>query len=208
MPPQNPNQPQEQYPVDYLNQISSQSQKPGLGGNKFFLLLGGALVGVVIIAVVLLTLSSAGGGPKEKMQTLAARLITLQTITSDAQKIIKSGQLRTTNSNLTIFLANTNRDIVEPLAGVGIDVSKLDEKIVAQESGEELIANLEDARLNAVYDRTYAREMSYQLDTVSALIRDIYNSTNNASFKTFLENTDANLQPLREQFSEFNAATG
>jgi hypothetical protein len=202
------NQNQQQYPVDYLNQISSQSQKPGLGNNKFFLLLGGILVGVVLIAIVLLMLSSGSGGAKEKMQTLAARLATLQTVTSDAQKVIKSNQLRTTNSNLTIFLTNANRDIAEPLAGVGVDVTKLDAKVVAQEAGEELIANLEDARLNAVYDRTYAREMSYQLDTVSVLIREIYNSTNNASFKTFLENTDANLQPLREQFSEFNAANG
>lgn len=206
MPPQQTPDPQ-QYPVDYLNQISSQPQKPGLSGNKFFLLLGGALVGVIVIAIALFALSS-GSGPKEKMQILAARLQTLQTVASDAQKTIKSGQLRTTNSNLTIFLTNTNRDIAEPLAGVGVDVNKLDEKIIAQESGEELIADLEDARLNAVYDRTYAREMSYQLDTVSVLIREIYNSTNNAAFKTFLENTDANLQPLREQFSEFNAANG
>lgn len=207
MPPQNSNQ-QEQYPVDYLNQISSQPQKSGLTNNKFFLLLGGLLVGVVIIAIILLALAGAAGGPKEKMQILAARLQSLQTIASDAQKTIKSGQLRTTNSNLTIFLTNANRDIAEPLAEVDIDVSKLDEEIVAQESGEELAATLEDARLNAVYDRTYAREMSYQLDKLSVLIREIYNATNNTAFKTFLENTNTNLESLREQFSEFNATTG
>ena len=94
------------------------------------------------------------------------------------------------------------------MAANGVEVSKLEEKIVAQESGEELIADLEDARLNAIFDRTYAREMSYQLDTVDVLIREIYNSTNSASFKTFLENTNKNLEPLRQQFSDFNAANG
>lgn len=204
MPPeQNQNQ---QYPVDYLNQISTSPQKSGLNNNRFFLLLGAILVGGVLIAIILLVLSSGNGGPREKMQTLAARLTTLQTIAGDAQKNIKNGQLRTTNSNLTIFLTNTNRDIAEPLAGMNIDPAKLDPSIVAKESGEELSAALEDARLNAVFDRTYAREMSYQLDTVSVLIREIYSATSNEGLKSFLENTDASLQPLREQFSEFNAA--
>jgi ABC-type Na+ efflux pump permease subunit len=203
MPPQQ----DQQYPVDYLNQISTQQQKPGITNKRFLLLIGGA-VALILIAVIFMVASSGVTGPKEKMQTLAARLLTLQTVASDAQANIKSGDLRDTNSNLTIFLTNTNRDIAEPLTESGIDVEKLDEKIVAQESGETLTADLEEARLNAVFDRTYAREMSYQLDTVSVLIREIYNSTNNASFKSFLENTNANLEPLREQFSNFNAADG
>jgi len=203
MPPQQ----DQQYPVDYLNQISTQQQKPGITNRRFLLLIGGA-VAFILIAVIFMVVSSGVTGPKEKMQTLAARLLTLQTVASDAQANIKSGDLRDTNSNLTIFLTNTNRDIAEPLAESSIDVEKLDEKIVAQESGETLTADLEEARLNAVFDRTYAREMSYQLDTVSVLIREIYNSTNNASFKSFLENTNTNLEPLREQFSNFNAADG
>jgi len=203
MPPQQ----DQQYPVDYLNQISTQQQKPGITNRRFLLLIGGA-VAFILIAVIFMVVSSGVTGPKEKMQTLAARLLTLQTVASDAQANIKSGDLRDTNSNLTIFLTNTNRDIAEPLAESSIDVEKLDEKIVTQESGETLTADLEEARLNAVFDRTYAREMSYQLDTVSVLIREIYNSTNNASFKSFLENTNTNLEPLREQFSNFNAADG
>jgi hypothetical protein len=197
----------QQYPVDYLNQIATQQQKPGLANKRFFMIIAGAL-GLILIAIVVMIASSGVSGPTEKMQTLAARLQTLQTITSDSQANIKSGDLRTTNSNLIIFLTNTNRDIKEPLTASGVDAEKLDEKIVAQESGGELSASLEDARLNATLDRTYAREISYQLDTISVLIREIYNSTNNTSFKTFLENTNINLEPLREQFSDFNAANG
>lgn len=209
MPPQQDqnDQNQQQYPVDYLNQIATQPQKKGLADRRFLMIIGGGVV-LVLIAIILMFASSGSGGPKEKMQTLAARLQTLQTISRDAQKNIKNGDLRSTNSNLSIFLTNTNRDIVEPLAANGVEVGKLEEKIVAQESGEELIADLEDARLNAIFDRTYAREMSYQLDTVDVLIREIYNSTNSASFKTFLENTNKNLEPLRQQFSDFNAANG
>lgn len=206
MPPQQTQNP-EHYPVDYLNQISTQPPKSGMSNKRFLMFIGGAVV-LILIAVILMIATSGSTGPKEKMQTLAARLASLQTVASEAQDNIKSGELRSTNSNLTIFLTNTNRDIAAPLASSGVDVTKLDEEIVAQESGEELSATLEDARLNAVFDRTYAREMSYQLDTLRVLMQEIYNSTNNAEFKTFLENTNTNLQSLREQFSDFNAANG
>ena len=81
-------------------------------------------------------------------------------------------------------------------------------KITASENGEKLKTTLEDARLNATFDRTYAREMSYQLETVAALMKDIYTNTNSKSLKTFLEATDNNLQPIKQQLAEFNAANG
>lgn len=198
-PDQNP------YSIDYLNQIAPQSQKQGAKDKFFFWIIGGGLL--VAIIVFLFTLSS-GGGPKEDMQTLAARMATLQTVASDTQKNLKSGELRSTNSNLTIFLANANRDIAEPLSANGIDVKKLDTSIVAKESGDKLTQAFEDARLNAVLDRTYAREMTYQLQTVSVLIRDIYESTNSKTFKTYLEKIDADLQPLITQFSDFSGTEG
>lgn len=193
---------QNQYPVDYLNQIAPQQQKPGISPKLMMGLIGGVIL-VAIIAVI--ALNSGGAGPVQKMQTLAARLETLQKISDKSQKNIKSGQLRGTNSNLTIFLTNTNRDLVEPLAKNGVDVKKIDKTIETKEKGEELTQKLEDARLNAVFDRTYTREMTYQLDTVVALMEEIYNSTNSKVLKEFLVKTDDDLQPIKKQLSDFNA---
>lgn len=198
-PDQNP------YSIDYLNQIAPQPQKQGVKDKFFFWIIGGGLL--IAIVIFLFTLSS-GGGPKQDMQTLAARLATLQTVASDTQKNLKSGDLRSTNSNLVIFLTNANRDIVEPLAANGIDAKKLDSSIVAKESGDKLTQTFEDARLNAVLDRTYAREITYQLQTVSVLVRDIYDSTGNKKFKEYLEKLDADLQPLIKQFSDFSGVEG
>lgn len=198
-PDQNP------YSIDYLNQIAPQPQKQGVKDKFFFWIIGGGLLLAIII--FLFTLSN-GGGPKQDMQTLAARLTTLQTVASETQKNLKSGDLRSTNSNLVIFLTNANRDIVEPLAANGIDGKKLDSGIVAKESGDKLTQTFEDARLNAVLDRTYAREMTYQLQTVSVLVRDIYDSTNSKTFKEYLEKLDADLQPLIKQFSDFSGVEG
>ena len=200
------NQNQQQYSVDYLNEIASKPQKPGMSSKLFLIIVGGGLL--VAIVVGILALSGGGGGPKEQMQTLAARLQTLQTVSSDSQKTIRSGDLRSTNSNLAIFLANANRDIVTPLAANSIDIKKLDKELLAKESGEELKKTLEDARLNAIFDRTYAREMAFQLDTVAALMQEIYANTKSKSLKEFLLNTDKNLQPIKKQLTEFNAANG
>lgn len=198
---------QNQYPIDYLNQIAPETPKPGMNNKFFFMLIGGGLLVAIIVGI--LALSSGGSnGPTQKMQMLAARMTTLQEISSSSQRTIKSGQLRTTNSTLGIFLTNANRDIADPLAKNSVDTKKIDKTILAKESGEKLKQTLEDARLNATFDRIYAREMSFQLDTVGALIKDIYNNTNSKSLKEFLETTDGNLQPIIKQLADFNAANG
>lgn len=197
---------QNQYPIDYLNQIAPEQPKQGMNNKFFFLLIGGGLLVATVVGILALT--SGNSGPTQKIQTLSARLTTLQAISSDAQKKIKSGTLRSTNSTLTIFLTNANRDIVDPLSKNGIDIKKIDKSIQTKENGEKLKQTLEDARLNATFDRTYAREMSFQLDTVSALMKDIYASSGSKSLKEFLERTDANLQPIKTQLADFNAANG
>lgn len=196
-PDQNP------YPIDYLNQIAPETPKQGMNNKLFFMLIGGGLLIAIIVGILALT--SGSSGPTQKMQTLAARMITLQTISSDAQKNIKSNQLRTTNSTLSLFLTNANRDIAEPLSKNGVDVKKIDKSIQTKEKGEKLTAKLEDARLNATFDRIYASEMNYQLETTAALMKEIYTSTGSKSLKEFLEKTDDNLQPIKKQLADFNA---
>lgn len=197
---------QNQYPIDYLNQIAPEAPKQGMNNKVFFMLIGGGLLVAAVVGFLMLT--SGSSGPTQKMQTLAARMTTLQAISSDAQKNIKNGQLRSTNSTLAIFLTNANRDIAEPLKNNSVDIKKIDKTIQTKENGEKLKQTLEDARLNAVFDRVYAREMSYQLDTVAALMSDIYDSTNSKSLKEFLKTTDDNLQPIIKQLADFNAANG
>ncbi len=198
---------QNQYSIDYLNQIAPQPQKPGLTNKKFLLIVGGGLLFAIIIAIFAFS-SGGSAGPKEKMQTLAARMQTLQTIADKAQRNIKSGPLRSTNSNLAIFLTNANHDIVEPFAVSDVDIKKIDKDIAAAEKGEELSTKLEDARLNAVFDRTYAREMGYQLETVAALMKDIHDKTRSKSLKEFLVSNDTKLQTIKKQLNDFNAANG
>jgi hypothetical protein len=201
-PPSNPNQ--SPYSIDYLNQIAPEQKKPGMSNKLFLVIAGGALLLAMIVGIFALT-GGGAGGPTQKMQTLAARLKTLQTVSDKAQKNIKSGELRSSNSSLTLFLTNANRDVVAPFSKNGVDIKKIDKNITTKEAGTDLTKRLDDARLNAVFDRTYAREMGYQLDTVGALMKDIYTNSNSKSLKEFLVTTDNNLLPIKKQFKEFSA---
>lgn len=201
-----PNQPQpqpQQTPIDYLNQIAPQAPKKINFTRKQWMLIGG--LGLVLLIAIIIIIAGSLSGNSKPTEQLAARLATTAKIASDAQAKLKSTDLRALNSNLKIYLTNTNRDIVAPLAESHINIKTLDKKIVADESGAAMIAKLEDARLNAVYDNTYAHEMAYQLDTTMTLMKQIYNSTGNKDLKSFLDAAYTNLQPIQKQFASFNA---
>jgi hypothetical protein len=201
--PTPPSQPQ--YSIDYLNQIAPAPQKKGLSNKLFLVVAGGGLLLAIIVGIM--ALSSGGSGPTQKMQTFAARVQTLEKITTLAQRNIKSNDLRASNSNLSIFLANTDQGMVSPLEKNGVSITKLDKTIVAAENGDALTAKLEDARLNAVFDRTYSREMSYQLTALETLMKSIYSGTKSKSLKDFLQTTDDSLVPIKKQFDTFNATS-
>lgn len=194
--------------IDYLNQIAPEApKKRGLRGLSTFqlaILGGAALIIIILIASIIAASSGSGGG--SSTEKLAARLTSTETIVSGAQAKLKSSELRTLNSNLKIYLTNTNRDIVAPLTAVGINVKQLDPAVTKAEAGTDVLLRLEDARLNAIYDRTYAREMSYRLDTIVSLMQKIRASTGNEKMKSFLDSAITNLTPTQKEFSDYNDA--
>lgn len=196
-----------QYSIDYLNQIAPKPQKQGLNNKLFLALIGGGLL--IALIVLVLTLTNSGSGPTQKMETFAARVQSLEKITADAQINIKSNDLRGTNSNLSLFLTNTDQGMTTPLKNNNVDVQNLDPTILAsvKSDGDALTAKLEDARLNAVFDRTYAQEMIYQLSTLHTLMSSIYLSSNSKSLKDFLQTTDQTLTPIQKQLEAFNATS-
>lgn len=202
-----PNTPQPNpTPVDYLNQIAPQTSKKKIFtfGPRSFILIGIALV-VLVIAVSIIV-NVIINTQRHPLEQLSARLNATATVVNGAQTKLKSTQLRSLNSNLKIYLTNTNRDIADPLLSAGVNVTKLSASVTKDESSDALTARLEDARLNAVYDRTYAREMAYQLATIVTLMKQIDSSTSNQKLKNFLDSAYTNLVPTQKAFEDFNAA--
>lgn len=204
-----PNYPQQTPPTpppDYLNQISPQAPRraPFHLGLKQVILLGIALV-VVMIALVTLINSIASSG-RAPLEHLSVQLTATEVVATAAQTNLKSSKLRSLNSNLKIYLTNTNRDAVAPLLAAGIDVKKPSKSIVAQESTTALTAALEDARLNGVYDRTYAREMAFRLGNHLTLMQQALASARGATLKVFLQSSYDNLKPTQVAFADYGTA--
>ncbi len=193
------------YPIDYLNQIAPAPQKPGINKQAAILVIGGIIAILAVVIGIVMYMASAASGPTVAMQTLNLRMQALQKVADSSHATIKSSQLRSVNSNLKIFLSSANRDIAAPLAANNVDTKKIDKALVAKHNTTELTANLEEARLNVRFDDTYAREMSYQLETIAILMKDIYQQSKSDSMKEFLVETDTNLQPIKLQFESFNS---
>lgn len=199
-----PTQPPPDYSIDYLNQIATPI-KQKTGPSNFMLIIFG-LVAVAILAIVAMLAFNSRTTPLDRATELYVRMDSLRTIGRDQHNHLRDNGLRTTNTSYQLFLSNAIRDIEEPLSAAGINKSTLDAELRSQEQSlvNEYKDQFEDARLNVELDRTYAREMTYQLTLLNSMMETIYNETNTEELKSFLEQTNNNLATIAEDFSNFS----
>lgn len=195
-----------QTPLDYLNQIAPTAQKKPLFALNLKTIILAGLAVLVLIIILVNVANSLATARKEPWETYAARLAATGEIVDSSSDKIKNSQLRSLNSDLKLYITNTQRDLAEPLKGLDINAAKLPKSVTAQESSAKALARLEDGRLNAKYDSTYAREMSYQLATTLALLQQLYKSNVTPKTKAFLEDSYKNLAPTYKAISEFSAS--
>ncbi len=207
MNPQQPYNPFEQSQVpdpsiDYLNQIAPQGPPSKKFSTKQLLLIFGGL-GIALIGFIAILVSNSAPSNTQNMQRLGARLVSTAKVVEESQKNIKSGDLSSLNSTLRIDLKNTAAGMID----YGIDGNKVEKAIAASEDSTELLEKLDDARLSGTFDRVYAREISFKLEMIVALMNQVHASTDNAKFKAYLESSFKSLEPLQKQFSDFSAST-
>ena len=199
--------PNGQTPLDYLNQIAPQApKKQGFGLNlKTVVIVGrGLLVLALIIGIIA---GLVGSGPATDWQRLSLRLATTEAIAEDSDALIKNSQLRSINSEIKLYITDTNRDLTTRLEAKKIDPEKASDTIIAAEANADMLDRLESGRLNAKYDSTYAREMTYQIGTILALYQKLNSSTNSAADKEFLANAYENLAPIQQRLTNFSASS-
>ena len=190
---------------DYLNQIAPKPQKKSLIPKSKPVMIGIIAVGFLVLITIVGLMASMSGSNIGDSERLAARLQSTQNIIDSARTNVKNHQLRKTNSDLTAYLANTLRDLTPIMANHNIKINSLSKTVINAESDSKILATLEDARLNAIYDRIYASEMAHQLDITLILIQKIYKSTSDSSLKSVLSGAYKSIQPTQKQFENFNA---
>ncbi|HWT39676.1 MAG TPA: hypothetical protein VN081_00105 [Dongiaceae bacterium] len=197
--------PNGQAPLDYLNEIAPQAPKRAafsfqLNFRNIIILAIVAIILVIILANVANAINSAHKTPWEQ---LAARLTFTATVADDASTKIKSSQLRSLNSDLKLYLSNTQRDLATPLGKVGVNAAKLPKSITTEETDTAMTDRLETARLNAKYDSGYAREMSYKLATILSLLQELSSRGGSSETQAFLQNAYNNLKPTQQAIADF-----
>jgi hypothetical protein len=198
----NPNDDQP-LPPDYLNQIAPTTPSR----NNFFsrkpIFIG---IGIIISLIVVLIIGSlvVSIRPVNTTEQMAARLKSVQDTAGHANANIKSASLTALNSNLETYLDNTIAKITPLLSSEKIDVTNLSNEVKSIESNKNVLAVLEDARLHALYDRTYSREMAFQLDLLSIIMHQVVNNSNDSQLKIVLDERISQLEPIQKQFADFN----
>ena len=195
-----PNQPR--YTIDYLNQIAPQEKRTFAGDKMFFFVIGGGLLLAIIVGILMLT-SNRGPDLTTRIETMAAQMQTLQSIAQNANsRSITSNQLQSINANLALQLTTANAAIAKPLAENNIP-TPLPDKVIAANADTDLVNKLADAKLNAVFDRTYSTNMSYELTSLIIQMNDLEKDSSSKSLQDFIVKTRNNIAPIQKQLQEF-----
>jgi hypothetical protein len=200
------NPPNGQTPLDYLNQIAPQAPKQQKFGLNLRTVIIVGIILVIVMIIVSISVSVLAGGRKEPWNQLAGRLATTKEIADDAAKKLKNSQIRSANTDLQLYLTNTRRDLAPMLTAQDLSVEKIPKEITAAESQTSMKQRLEDARLNAKFDSTYAREMNYQLSTLLALYQKLYSAGGSNATRNYLKTSYDNLLPIQKTIAAFSAS--
>lgn len=194
-------QPKEyEYPIDYLEEISTAPKKSKFSGDDktFFIVIILALI--IAIAAGLIFFLSSRSSSADYVVRLNARTRNLQSITESSHGKITSSDLRGTNANLNLALVEMRRGVSQQIANHKIVMAEVDPTLATRERLSDLSEKLEEARINATFDRIYAREMSYELASMIALLKQTRSHSNNQSLINFTIEAEQKMLPLQEQF--------
>lgn len=208
--PEQQQQQQPEYPIDYLNQIAPTTPKSAGPSPKLLLI---AIITCVVVAIgfVAFMLTNGSGQSTKisyKAEELSSRLETLKKIVDDNHDDIQENSLRTQNSTLSIFLSSSIADTKDSLGSLAPNASKKPTKeITANEEklSTDLQAKLDDSQLAGTFDRTYAREIAYQIDLLIGLTNEVYTKTSKADVRSSLEKLSQSIIPIKKAMATFSA---
>lgn len=167
--------------------------------NSRTLLFIGIGVGVVILGILLLIWANSGG-VNTQLQHLSARLDTMQTIANESDRSIRNPDLRKFNSDLRLLTTGNINKLRDPMAAVGM--TQVSDGVRAQEADTATIERLERAKSGGDFDIVYARVTEQKIDTIIALIREIYDESGNNNLREALSESYADFATLKQELDE------
>lgn len=193
-------------PIDYLEQIAPKEKASFGFSRKQVAIVGGVVLLTFIGFAVATVLQGNRPNINALSQQVTTRVATTGFIAKESQRHLQSRELDALTSSLVIQLANTSTGLTTAFAEAGVGVGGAKDATVDDTSAE-TTEKLEDARLNGIFDRVYAREMSFRLTTIMLQLDSIHKTTDNVKLRQYLEETYKNLEPLQKQLEKYSATT-
>lgn len=171
------------------------------------------LIAVAVISILIIIFGLIfGRTPKSLDSTLRlnARTTNLIKTLDTYNKNLKSSDLRAMGSSLKTILQSTSAPLASSVKDDFGKVNKSTSESIASEETDYITnvnTTLENARLNAILDRTYVNEIGYQIAMLRALEQECYDTTKNDALKSSLESSMSSLNNLYEQFANFTDKT-
>lgn len=207
---------------DYLDQIASEARPlvrkaPGFFGNTLNLsmkqlkIIGAVVISIVFILFIgMIATSGNKNSERDYVDQAYLRVNDLSGIIDKYRTEIRSSNLRSMAMSLKSVLSETSYTLSSSLANdFGVESPDKPAKESTAEKEDALIgelsSTLEVARLNAVLDRVFAREFTYQISLLISLETDILSRTKKEPFKTNLTSSKTNLETIHAQFNDFVA---
>lgn len=187
-------------PSNYLDQISSQQKTATMSPYALWGIIGAVLL--VAIGAILILTQGGGDSASQKFTNLIYRVQALEKLTKSNTKTIQNSKLLAANSSLNSILTGIDKQSDASLKVYGLQklpTTPNDSPITKEYA--DITSKLDNARLNVAFDDTYAREVTYQIKLIRSEMSSLYNQSRSSTVKTFLQQSDTNLQPLLTAFS-------
>ena len=203
-------QPQNPYTIDYLNQIAPKQKKP-LFDKTMMMVFGVLILAIVAFFGMMIFSSTRGDSDSDTLLRVYLKVQKTNELATKYQSRIQNSDLSAINSGLAITLSSDGAKLKSILDSKGVAIPEVEKnktppKIITEVNKdiEELDKTLDDAFLNAVLDRTYAREMSYNLDVINSLLKRVESSTKSSESKEAVVEIIKNLEISSEQFGKYS----
>ncbi len=192
----------------YLDHIAADSRpqpvaKASLFPGKVIKFVIGGLTAFILIIILGFFLKTSSQKAEQLSEQLFLRNTNLLSAIEKYQPYLKSSELRAMSTSLATVLESTNAglsaELKNPPKKFNKSTIKSEELVL-----EELTSSLENARLNGLLDRTFAREFALQTAFLRSFESEIIERTKNANLQDTLEPSHASLTHINSDFTNFS----
>ncbi len=191
-----------QYAVDYLDQVAGGSSGSKEIDKKFIFIGAGVAVALLLAGALLFMRPKTVND--NKPVKLYTTLIDTEKTTVRSGKLLKSSKLVSINGSIRTNIINAARDMEAPLTAAGQKPASL--KSAANKApyhDEKFASALEDARLNATYDRVYANEINTKLKYIVLYMESIKKTTKSKKMNEFIDKNLPSMQTVQKAMDEY-----